>query len=74
MPATNPAVDHQAAFAAWKSQVSKLIQQRFGLTLDDLPDMMTRDAFDSGTSPDEFFEEDVMQVMREDFGSLVDEI
>jgi hypothetical protein len=72
MPTTAPSPE--AAFAAWKAEVSTICAQRFGLTLDDLPDMLTRDAFDAGTTPDEFFEDDVMQVMREDFGSLVDEI
>lgn len=61
-------------FTTWKRDVSKLCQERFGLSLSDLPDMLTRDAFDSGTSPEEFFEDEVMRMMREDFGSLADEL
>ena len=68
------APDTAAAFRAWRAEVSKLCRTKFGLTLDDLPDMMTRDAFDAGTSPEEFFEDEVMRVMREDFGSVVDEL
>jgi hypothetical protein len=61
-------------FPAWLIAVSALIEQRFHLTLDDLPDMMTRDAFDNGTSPENFFEDTVMDVMREEFGAQVDNI
>jgi hypothetical protein len=62
------------AFTAWKAAVSTICVQRFNLTLDDLPDMLTRDAFDAGVPPEEFFEDTVMAAMREDFGSLVDEL
>ena len=63
-----------AAFKTWLTAVSLLTAKKFGLTLDDLPDMMTRDAFDAGTTPEEFFADEVMRVMREDFGPEVDEL
>lgn len=61
-------------FRVWRAAVSDLVRQKFSLTLDDLPDMLTRDAFDGGTTPREFFDDEVMRVMREDFGSVVDEL
>ena len=62
------------AFQAWLRDVDKLCLARFGLGLSDLPDIRTRDAFDNDVSPAEFFEEDVLAMMREEFGSLVDEL
>ena len=64
--------DDDRHFREWRRQVSALIEARFGLSLDDLPDMMTRSAFDDGTSPEEFFGDTVMDVMREEFGEAVD--
>ena len=66
--------DNETAFRDWLRAVSALCVGKFGLTLRDLPDMLTRDAFDEGVTPAEFFEDDVMRVMREDFGALVDDI
>ena len=62
-----------AAFKTWLGEVNLLCLKRFGIALNDLPDMCTRDAFDGGVHPEEFFEEDVMGLMREEFGDLVDE-
>ena len=67
-------LDDERHFAAWKKSVSRLIEARFELSLDDLPDMMTRSAFDDGFSPEEFFADTVMDTMREEFGSAVDEL
>lgn len=73
--ASTPAASQRdQEFNAWKEAVSRLCLQKFELRLSDLPDMMTRDAFDSGVSPEDFFADDVMNVMREDFGDLVDEL
>ena len=71
---TTPASPRDQEFKDWKQAVSRLCQQKFQLSLSDLPDMMTRDAFDSGTSPEDFFADDVMNIMREDFGDAVDEL
>lgn len=62
------------AFYDWLGQVDSLCLAKFGIGLDDLPDLLTRDAFDSGTSPEGFFEEDVMNMAREEFGDLVDDL
>lgn len=56
-------------FEAWKQSVSDLIMKHFGLTLDDLPDMLTRDAFDGEVSPEDFYEDTVIEVIKEEFGS-----
>ncbi len=59
-------------FKRWLAEVDRLCRRKFGLRLDDLPDMLTRDAFDSGVSPEDFFDEEVMGVMREEYGGLAD--
>jgi hypothetical protein len=58
-------------FEAWRTAVTRLLWDEFGLSLDDLPDMLTRDAFDNGITPQEFYENDVMDVMREEFGFFI---
>lgn len=63
-----------AEFKAWLKEVDKLCKEKFTLGLSDLPDMLTRDAFDGGATPQEFFDDDVMRTMREDFGDTVDEL
>lgn len=57
-----------AEFKLWRQAVSVLVRRAFGVSLADLPDMMTRDAFDQGVSPESFFQEDVVRVAREEFG------
>jgi hypothetical protein len=64
----------EARFRAWLREVDALCRRRFGLRLDDLPDMLTRDAFDEGVPPEDFFEEDVLRVVREEFGELADDL
>lgn len=62
----------EEAFHDWRQEVSRLCLQRWGLTLDDLPDLLTRDAFDADLTPEEFFEDDVMEVVQLEFGSLAE--
>ena len=57
------------AFCLWRAAVSLLVRKTFGVALADLPDMATRDAFDAGVSPESFFSEDVVSLMREEYGS-----
>ena len=66
--------DKRAAFRDWLGQVDGLCLAKFHISLDDFPDMLTRDAFDAGTSPEDFFEDEVMTMAREEFGDLVDEL
>jgi len=60
-------------FKEWLIAVDQLLMKEFSLTLSDLPDMLTRSAYDSGQSPEDFYANDVMELMREEFGPLVDE-
>ena len=62
--------EEDADFREWLEAVSRLCLQRFGLRLSDLPDMLTRDAFDEGVGPAEFFREEVLPMMAEEYGSL----
>ncbi len=55
-------------------EVNGFCLAKFHIGLDDLPDLCTRDAFDSGMSAQDFFENDVMDLAREEFGSLVDDL
>lgn len=66
--------DRRAAFRDWLGHVDGLCLAKFHIGLDDLPDLLTRDAFDNGVSPEEFFEDDVMKLAREEFGDWVDEL
>lgn len=61
-------------FKIWLKQVNKLCMDKFDLSLDDLPDILTRDAYDAGISPEDFFEEDVMAMMREEYGDLMEQL
>lgn len=60
-------------FREWLASVSRLCVKRFDLQLDDLPDMLTRSSFDAGASPEEFFGDEVVPLVREQFGELSDE-
>ena len=72
LPSEDPERRYLEAFAAWLGDVDRLVLAKWGLRLDDLPDLLTRDAFDAGTTPDEFFREEVMPMMRREFGSIID--
>ena len=61
-------------FKIWLKQVNKLCMNKFDLSIDDLPDMLTRDAYDAGISPEDFFEEDVMTMMQEEYGELIEQL
>ncbi len=58
-------------FKLWRQAVSHLVRRSFGVSLDDLPDLMTRDSFDQGISPESFFEDDVVSMLREEYGNDV---
>lgn len=69
VPVTPPAFVEED-FRRWMASVSRSCQRTWGVRLDDLPDMQTRAAFDAGVTPDEFFEDEVVALMREDFAEL----
>jgi hypothetical protein len=58
-------------FAEWLREVNAHLTKHFGLTLDDLPDILTRDAFDNEQSPWDFFDNEVKDLMIEEFGEDV---
>ena len=60
------------SFTEWTTAVTRILWHRFAITLDDLPDMNTRDAFESGVTPQAFYDNDVMNALREEFGPFVD--
>lgn len=65
---------NDAAFTTWLNEVDELCLKKLGVSLDDLPDLLTRDAFDAGVTPEAFFEDDVMELARKEFGLLVEEL
>jgi hypothetical protein len=58
----------EIGFDMWLKEVDRLCMSRLGVSLHDLPDMLTRDAYDSGAKPKDFFNETVLEQVREDFG------
>lgn len=40
-------------FEDWKKEVNSIILEKTGIDMDDLPDWMSRDSFDSGSTPEE---------------------
>jgi hypothetical protein len=60
-------------YDTWENVLDLICRKRLGLGLHDLPDVATRDGFDQGSSPEEFFEEEVVPRMQEDHGALIAE-
>src|SRR5438128_2258304 len=52
---TTPGFDH---FADWMHEIDLLCIERFGVSIHDLPDRPFRDAFEAGSSPEEFMAEE----------------
>ena len=71
MPAARSAPSSE--FKAWEEELDRVCTKRLGLGLFDLPDVPTRAGFDAGDSSEEFFNEEVVPRVREDFGELVDD-
>lgn len=59
-------------FRCWRESVNRLCLERWELDLDDLPDLRERDAFDAGITPHEFLDEEIVKLVREEFGSLAE--
>lgn len=55
-------------FASWLKAVDSIIMDKVEMGLFDLPDMLTRDAFDAGESPKDFVYSTVIDTLREEFG------
>jgi hypothetical protein len=57
-------------YRSWYKAVSHLCEEYIGLALSDLPDLLTRDAFANGTTPEDFFADEVAELVMEEFGEL----
>ena len=55
------------SFSDWMDNLNRLVLERVELRIRDLPDLAFRDAFDAGTSPEEFYDEAVIPEL-EDLG------
>lgn len=55
------------SYKDWMGEVDGMCNDLLGVSLYDLPDMPTRDAYDNGTTPEKFFEE-VQETVREELG------
>lgn len=43
----------QMTYEQWVAKVNQVLANRIGLSMDDLPDWLSRDAFEDGLSPEE---------------------
>lgn len=43
----------QMTYEQWVAKVDQVLTSRIGLSMDDLPDWLSRDAFEDGLSPEE---------------------
>lgn len=62
------------SYDAWTRALDQLCEARLEVGLDDLPDLATREAYDAGISPEEFFEEVVLPRLLESDVAFVDGI
>lgn len=62
------------SYDAWIRELDRLSEARLSVSLDELPDLMTRDAYDAGISPETFFEEVVLPRLQEGDIAFVDGI
>ena len=74
MPTEHLTYNDEAEFQEWLKEVDKLCRAKFQLDLNSLSDLNTRDAFTAGTTPAVFFEDDVLPMMREEYGDLIDQL
>ena len=63
-----------SAYRAWLRELDAICRKKLSLSYFDLPDMPSRDAYEEGDSPENFFDETVLPTLREDYGSLIDEV
>ena len=43
----------QMTYEQWVAKVDQVLTSRIGISMDDLPDWLSRDAFEDGLSPEE---------------------
>lgn len=59
-----PSTTRVMEYKEWKCEVNKALIKKIGLSTDDLPDYMYRDAFDNGMTIDEVVREVSAQARR----------
>ena len=59
---------NESEFKKWMDELEAYCQASIGISIHDLPDMMFRDSADNGISVEEFFEEDVTQILVDEYG------
>ncbi len=57
--------DDSQQFNTWMKKLDSICGDRLGVSLDDLPDMPFRDAFDNAISPLAFFNKTVQKIVRD---------
>ncbi len=57
-------------FADWLEELDKIILSRVGMGLFDLPDMLTRDSYDTGDTPMKFYRDTVLKTLESQFGDV----
>ena len=62
------------AFAAWLREVDEIVGRKLQVGIFDLPDLLYRDAFDAGTTPEEYVRENVAALVRDGFGEEAAEL
>jgi hypothetical protein len=55
-------------FAEWLTEINTLLESRLAVSLFDLPDMMFRDAYDAGNTPEEFIQDEIFPFIRDEYG------
>lgn len=60
--------DGGVEFAVWLKEVDRLVEEKIGLSVFDLEDMMFSDSFDAGESAEDFIREVVVPSVQENYG------
>lgn len=55
-------------YKTWIDKVDAIVEANHGISYHDLPDMLlSRDSYDQGFSPEEFYEQEVADLIAEEF-------
>ena len=56
---------NEQTFQAWVMAVDKLVIAKVGLSVHDLPDQDFRTAYDDGTTPEEFYDDNIREELQD---------
>jgi hypothetical protein len=69
---TNPRAKEYANgdqnFTEWLNEIDKFIISRLAISLFDLSDMLLRDSYDAGTTPEEFITYEIIPEIQQEYG------